>query len=165
MALWHNIQVKKKNSPKFLKFTVIFLAAIFVFVGMSSLIFKLGRDNSPLPQKIRIGNTVIDLQLALTKTDQEIGLAKFSSLPENEGMLFIFNKPDTYSFWMKDMKFPIDIIWISEDFKIIHIEKSLSPDTYPQGYAPKDKALYVLEVNAGFSDTHSFTIGESVEFK
>ena len=160
----------KKHSLKLLKFTVIFLAAIFVFIGMSSLIFNLHKNdipvlqNSSTPRQIQIGDSVIQVSLALTETEQEIGLAKFSSLPENEGMLFIFQKPDTYSFWMKDMKFPIDIIWISEDFKIIHIEKSLSPDTYPQGYAPKDKALYVLEVNAGFSDKHKITTGESVKF-
>ncbi len=158
----------KKYPHRFLKFFVILLATIFVFIGMSSLFFKFDKNNSLIPQyphQIVIDDSVINLHLAISQAEKEIGLAKFSSLPKDEGMLFIFDTSARYSFWMKDMKFPIDIMWISDDLKIVHIEKDVSPDTYPKEFIPKEKALYVFEVNAGFSDTHDIKVGDSIELE
>ena len=55
------------------------------------------------------------------------GLSIKNTLNESEGMLFPFDTPGEYSFWMKDMKFPIDIIWIDSNYKIVYIEKNLQP--------------------------------------
>src|SRR3989338_5744277 len=58
---------------------------------------------------------------------REKGLSGHKPILDNEGMFFVFDKPDNYGFWMKDMQFPIDIIWLNKDLKIIYIEKSVSP--------------------------------------
>ena len=76
----------------------------------------------------------------------------------------MFEKPEKEGFWMKDMKFSIDIIWIDENMSVIHIEKSLSPDTYPKVYYPESPAKYVLEVSAGQADSLGLKIGDKIEF-
>ena len=64
---------------------------------------------------------------------------------------------------MKDMLFPLDIIWISSDFHIVHIEKNLSAQTYPTIYYPNAPAEYVLEISAGESDKNNIKIGDLVK--
>ncbi len=98
---------------------------------------------------------------AYTKTK---GLSGRKSLAPNEGMIFVFEKPEKEGFWMKDMNFPIDIIWIDENLTVNHIEKSLSPSTYPNVFYPETPSLYVLEVSAGQADAIGLKVGDKVEF-
>jgi len=82
-------------------------------------------------------------------------------------MLFFLEEPRKASFWMKNMHFPIDIIWLDENFTIVHIEKTLSPCTstfYCPSYTPLKESLYVLETIAGFSNKHNIKIGEKIDF-
>src|SRR3989338_8221873 len=79
-------------------------------------------------------------------------------------MLFIFDKPDNYGFWMKDMRFPIDIIWLDQNFKVVHVEKSVATSTYPKVFYPSGPATYVLEVNSGISDSINLQIGDEAKF-
>ena len=102
---------------------------------------------------------VVDTPALLQK-----GLSGHSPLSPNQGMLFVFQKQGKYGFWMKDMTFPIDIIWIDANYKIIHIEKSVSPISYPKVFYPDSPALYVLEISSGQSESGSFHVGDSVEF-
>ena len=109
--------------------------------------------------------TTIRLIIASTSAEQELGLGDRSSLPAAEGMLFVFDQSSDYGFWMKDMEFPLDIIWLDKDFKIIHIEPNLSPSTYPQAFSPGSPAKYVIEVNAGFAKQHTLAVGQTVQIK
>lgn len=108
----------------------------------------------------------IPISVTLAQTNEEItrGLGGRDGLKKNEGMLFVFNKPDVYKFWMKDMKFSIDIVWI-ENNKVVFIHKSVSPDTYPTTFSPTQPAGLVLELPSGFCDTHSVSVGDSFFFK
>ena len=117
---------------------------------------------------VSVGIVNLLASLATTPESQSKGLAVKDSLSENEGMLFIFESPQKYSFWMKDMKFPIDIIWINSAGKIVHIEKNLSPCVLflpCPSYAPNDDSLYVLEVVSNFTNKFDINIGETVNFK
>jgi uncharacterized membrane protein (UPF0127 family) len=114
---------------------------------------------------VSLGGTHYNVEVADTTYLQEKGLSGHAPLSENEGMLFIFNKPDTYGFWMKDMLFPLDIIWIGADMHVVHIENSLAPETYPTVYYPQSPALYVLEVSAGEAQKHNIKIGDNVYFE
>jgi uncharacterized membrane protein (UPF0127 family) len=105
----------------------------------------------------------ITLLIAATPAQQELGLGGIRSLSSTSGMFFVFEKSDDYGFWMKDMKFPLDIIWLDQNFKIIHIEYDLSPSTYPQVFYPGSPAKYVIEVNAGTAAEFSLTIGEMMQ--
>jgi hypothetical protein len=83
-------------------------------------------------------------------------------------MLFFLGEPRKASFWMKNMKFPIDIIWLDENFSIVHVEKELQPCEsvfYCKSYKPNYEALYVLETIAGFTKNHNMQIGDNVDFQ
>ncbi|MDQ4072853.1 MAG: DUF192 domain-containing protein [Thermoproteota archaeon] len=114
---------------------------------------------------VMIKNLRIYVDLAITPQEQSKGLSVKNSLKENEGMLFVFDIPSKHSFWMKDMKFPIDIIWISQQNKIVHIERNLQPCILfllCKSYIPNSEALYVLEVVANFTDKNNINIGDTV---
>ncbi len=88
------------------------------------------------------------------------GLSGVKNLEGNTAMLFVFNYPDKHGIWMKDMFFPLDIIWLDEDYKIVSIEKNVSPNTYPKVFYPTEKSLYVMEGKAGFAEQNSLTVGK-----
>ena len=112
--------------------------------------------------KVVVGGVEVLVEVADTDVSREKGLSGRESLPEGKGMLFVFEKPDRYGFWMKDMKFPIDIIWIDSGFRIILIKESVSPSTYPTLFRPTDGALYVLEVPSGFSSKYNLSVGNKI---
>ncbi|MGI0049371.1 MAG: DUF192 domain-containing protein, partial [Nitrososphaera sp.] len=79
----------------------------------------------------------------------------------------VFSTEREHSFWMKGMKFPIDIIWLDDDKEVVHVEHSLEPcipDEFCQPYDPDDNSLYVLETVAGFAQKYNVTDGTQVEF-
>jgi len=112
---------------------------------------------------IKIKETKLYVELADTPELQTRGLSDRIELADNAGMLFIHNKPDFYSFWMKDMKFPLDIIWINEAYVIVDISKDLKPDSYPKLFSSIKPAKYVLEVNSGWANENNVVIGDRVD--
>lgn len=115
---------------------------------------------------VTIGKNKLKVEMAEAALAQLKGLSWRKSLDPNSGMLFVFGTPSFYSFWMKDMFFPIDIIWISND-QIVDITKNVP---VPQGnylptYSPSEPVNYVLEINAGYSDSHGIKIGDQVKIE
>ncbi len=115
-------------------------------------------------KQVEIGGQVLNIDLALTSEIQERGLSGRTELKENEGMLFVFPQPGQYAFWMKDMNFPLDIIWIGEDLKVVYIQKNALPESYPESFSPGKNAKYVLEVSTNFADKNNLKEGDSVSF-
>lgn len=115
-------------------------------------------------QYIKIAGLELKVELAVTPLQKQQGLSGRNALSEKEGMLFVFDKPDKYSFWMKDMNFPIDIIWISPSGEVVHIKKDARPESYPATFVNIEDALYVLEVASGFSDKNNLKEGDRVLF-
>lgn len=114
--------------------------------------------------RITLGGKTFKVQVVDTKASLERGLSGRAQLTNEEGMFFVFEKPDNYGFWMKDMLFPIDIIWFDSNFKITYISKSVFPTTYPEIFYPNTPSLYVLEIKAGESDLLNLKIGDSLQF-
>jgi uncharacterized protein len=115
---------------------------------------------------VTVNGVPLVADVAITSEQRSKGLAVKDTLAENESMLFVFSKANNYPFWMKNMKFPIDIIWLGTDRYVIHIEHSLEPcesDACPL-YTPDDKAQYVLETVAGFAKKYNVTENTVVEF-
>jgi len=143
---------------------------IFLIVGVLIFVTALAFLNYNYPDKktpqITINNHIFNLEVAKTTKEQEIGLAKYDSIPQNFGMLFPFEKPRFYSFWMKNMKFPIDIIFIRND-KIVTIFKNVSPAKLNNEQLPiyrtQKLSDTVLEINAGLSEKYNFKIGDFVK--
>lgn len=105
-------------------------------------------------------------QIAKTDQERERGLSDRESLGAGQGMLFVFDKPDAYGFWMKDMKFPLDIIWINGN-TVVDIKSNLPPEGHSPAliYKPQAPADYVLEINQGEVEKNGFKIGDKVEIK
>lgn len=112
---------------------------------------------------VRIAGKDVLVVLADTASKREQGLSGRQKLASGEGMLFVFEKPDIYSFWMKDMLFPIDIVWIDDQYGVVYIQKNADPRSYPDTFLPTLPAQYVLEVNAGFSEKNNLKVGDKVE--
>src|SRR3989344_45500 len=125
---------------------------IAIIVFFSFLFFITQKTNIKNIKEVRVAGQSIKVELVLTEREHERGLSGRSELKENEGMLFVFDYPGVYSFWMKDMNFPIDIIWFAEDLKVVYIKKDARPESYPETYKPFKDAKYVLEVVSGFSE-------------
>jgi hypothetical protein len=116
-------------------------------------------------QPLNIGNHTVYVSIADTEATRELGLGGRSGLAENEGMLFIFPVPGRYPFWMKDMNFAIDILWITNDGTINHIQSNVAPSTYPNAFAPTKSeglARYVLELPANYANSHNIKVGDKV---
>ncbi len=111
---------------------------------------------------IFINNQAIQVSIADNDEERRQGLSGVTRIGDNEGKLFIFDKAGYYGIWMKDMLFPIDIVWIDEEFKIVHIEQNVTPETYPSSYNSPVPARFVLELNAFFIDTYKIQLGDRV---
>ncbi len=109
---------------------------------------------------IKISSAKLNVDLAITPAEMSKGLSGRESLTENEGMLFIFPAETIPSFWMKEMKFAIDIIWLDEKGRVVGIEHNLQPDSYPKLFSPSQPIKYVLEVKAGWAKKHSIKLGD-----
>ncbi|MFM2383439.1 MAG: hypothetical protein RIQ72_11 [Candidatus Parcubacteria bacterium] len=109
-------------------------------------------------------NFAIEVQLADSVDLHALGLSGRDGLSKKSGLLFVFNQDAYYPFWMKDMSFAIDMIWINADKKIVHIEHAVQPDTYPQSFDSPELARYVLEVASGMAKEFKLEKGDSVDF-
>lgn len=116
-------------------------------------------------QKVCINKVCIEVELADTQEKRQLGLMFRKSLDKNRGMLFIFEQEGVYSFWMKNMNFPLDLIWIGKDGKVAEIINNALPcnDLCPSIITDKP-AKYVLEVNAGFVRKNSIKKGDKFKF-
>ncbi len=162
------------NFKKYLPFVavIIFLIVLgFFLTGYNNSLKKTGENNikyvkleNKSIQFVKIARQMIKVDLALTETQQEQGLSGRKSLADDAGMLFIFPQPSKYFFWMKDMNFPIDMIWFDENFKVIYIKKDALPSSYPKSFGPNVDNRYVLEVSANFSEKNNLKVGDKVEF-
>ena len=125
-------------------------------------------DSNYLKGYVIIDHFKIFVDIALTDKQKQDGLSVKNFMNENDGMLFFLGDPTKTSFWMKNMHFPIDIIWLDENFSIVHIEEELKPCTMPfycPSYKPLNESLYVLETIAGFANNHHLNVGDRIDFQ
>ncbi len=143
------------------------IALIFASVFLFTQNFSLPEADPPLAEEIqntvRIGESVLEVDISKTFADKARGLSGRESLGEDQGMLFIYDEPSIYFFWMKDMNFGLDIIWIDANKKIVDITRDVRPESYPDTFEPQSPAQYVLEVNSGWAERHGVKIGDLVE--
>jgi len=103
----------------------------------------------------------IDIEIADTPADREVGLMARTELADTCGMLFLFPLEEFQAFWMKNTAIPLDIIFVSRQKKIVTIHQSTVP--YAEtSYVSTEPAQYVVEVNAGFARNHGIQVGDRV---
>lgn len=117
--------------------------------------------------EIMVGETPLTVDLALTGEQQQLGLGFRNGLEPGTGMLSVFEDPEPKTFWMKDMRFCLDIVWIADD-EIVGAAENICPE--PEGTDDADRATYpsdgpvnyALEVPAGWLAEHGYGVGTSV---
>ena len=108
-----------------------------------------------------LGRISLQASVADTEAEREQGLSDTPYIPAGIAKLFIFDSAQQWSFWMKDMKYAIDIFWLDENGHVVHIVESVTPDTYPNtSFAPPVPAKYVIETKAGFAKENNIRVGE-----
>lgn len=111
---------------------------------------------------IFVENLAVSVTIADDVAERQQGLSGVESLDELEGKLFMFDVEGYYDIWMKDMRFPIDIIFINNELEIVHIEENVLPETYPLTFTSPVPARFVLETNAHFARSFNVSVGERV---
>lgn len=120
------------------------------------------RDITGVQEVVTVAGREVRVDIADTPEKREQGLSGRSLLTPDTGMLFVFPQEGRYGFWMKDMRFAIDIVWIGSDGRVVSIAQGVSPDTYPQSFISSEPARYVLELPAGFSDRYDLRVGDRI---
>lgn len=130
---------------------------LILLIAVIVLILYLGSScNTCHINYVSIGDQKVLVSVADSATERIRGLSGRGE----RSMLFIFPESGLHGIWMKNMLFSIDIIWIDEEKKVIHIEKNISPSTYPEIFKPKNMALYILETPTGLI---SVKVGDIVD--
>lgn len=120
-----------------------------------------------LKPSVQIGSAKFFVELAKTDAEKQKGLSGRESLASDHGMLFVYEKAGAYSFWMPDMRFPIDIVWINNG-KVVDLDENVSNEfdpANPKIYSPSNPVKYVLEINAGAAAVNNIKIGDAVVFE
>jgi uncharacterized membrane protein (UPF0127 family) len=150
------------------KTLAIAAALIILFVALAGYVFfGFGRPQVAKKTSVRVRGQEFRVEIADTPYLRSQGLSGRESLPEDAGMLFVFESASIQTFWMKDMKFPLDIVWI-QDGRIVGIEKDVPPEPDKSVFSLKTytspaAADRVLEINAGLSQRYGFEVGDQVE--
>lgn len=118
--------------------------------------------------EVTINGRTFKVEVADTQEEREIGLSKKRSLPRDQGMLFVFDTPDYYSFWMKEMEIPIDMIYIDNN-KVVSVYENVQAPKEENSplplYKPTVPADRVLEINAGLSKEYNIKPGDTAQIK
>jgi uncharacterized membrane protein (UPF0127 family) len=118
-----------------------------------------------IPLKLPSGK-VLQSEVMVSDEDRQMGLMFRPSLAPDHGMLFLFEEPGFHGIWMKNCKFPIDILWLDKERTIVHVAEKVPPCAAEpcEVYAPLRKASYVVELNAGQARKENAVVGSRVEF-
>jgi uncharacterized membrane protein (UPF0127 family) len=137
-------------------------AALAIGAGLSGLAQSSRRIDIILPDKTRVS-----AEVAATEAEREQGLMNRRALNRDAGMLFIFDKPGPYEFWMKNTLIPLDMLWLDKTGKVVSLTADVPPckaDPCPT-YPPSAIADYVLELEAGYAKSHGLKVGDTLTLK
>ena len=138
----------------------IFFGIIILFVAISIVaLVRFGRMRTYKETIVRLGDSTVTAWVADTDAKREKGLSGTASLAEGQGMLFVFDEPTKSGFWMKEMEYPIDIIWIHATGQVLDLRHAVSPETFPAVFESDAYASYVLEVPGGWASRHGVNVG------
>jgi len=147
------------KKARYLFILIVFFVVVFVAKGSINYL----RSND-FPN-VKINDTLIRIEISDTPEERVMGLSYREKLENDSGMLFIFNEQSERSFWMKNMNFPIDIIWMQGD-RVVRIDKNLPPegDSPQNHYSSIVPVDHVLEVAAGVTEKNNLKVGDTVKY-
>ncbi len=140
----------------------IILVFCLTFIGLGVFIFIKTR----VPEQVCFRGQCYKVSVAKTEKARAEGLSGRRKMSEDRGMLFVFDESGKHRFWMKGMNFPLDIIWLDKDKKIVAMQENAAPCTANCAtLTPAKDSKYVLEVNAGEIKKINLSIGETIDFQ
>lgn len=148
-----------KKQFKIVIFIVLVIALLILFTSLN-------KQKEQTIKQVCFKDSCFNVEIADNESSREKGLMYVESLPQNDGMLFIFETEDIYSFWMKNTLIPLDMIWLDSSRKIVYIQNNALPckEVICKTYTPTGKAKYVLEINAGKASELNLKQGENADF-
>lgn len=149
---------------KFRLFAILAVLLLIVLIARSYQLPDDCRQYYRHDATIHIAGSAIKTEIADSDQELEKGLSGRICIGENEGMLFVFKEPGYYNFWMKDMKFPIDIVWVDANKRVIEVTDNIQPSTYPDTFISTRRPQYVLELKAGQAAKLGITSGKTLDF-
>lgn len=155
---------KIKSAPKLL-FAAVLLIAVLLFlvaVAVAPSADACTPINSSNQTLLKAPSACYVLEVTDSAEEQQQGLSDRERLAEDTGMLFTFRSEAERCFWMKDMNFAIDMVWVGSDRRVIYVEDNVAPDTYPETYCHEGK--YVIELNAGKAGEGGIKQGVKLDF-
>ncbi len=152
--------VHRRNN--YLPFAIITFLLVAVLVLLGWILF---REYSTINTvTAQIGKETFKLEVADTDAARIQGLSERDNLPSGAGMLFVFNTDDNWRMVMRQMRFPIDIVWLDANKKIVHIKHNATPAEYPEEYKADSPTRYVIEVPSGTFKKLGVQEGDSISF-
>ena len=160
------------------KYIILGIFSIFVVLSIAIPLTKeriIGKDTNVCPdtninaqkRNVSFSNATkykYDIELATTISSQDIGLSSRSCFPLNGALIFLFPVDDKFGIWMKNMNFPIDVVWLDKDKKVVTILKDMQPSSYPKSYYPSSDARFVIELNSGQVDKAKIQEGQTLNW-
>jgi len=163
-------KVSKLKLPKSRTLRIIGVFVVLYFIGVAIGLYLHDRQPKPAPLPVTsqsgyvlLNGRRFDVQVASTKDERAHGLSGTQSLSANQGMLFVFNPSELACFWMKDMRYNLDILWFDSHNKLIYLQQNLSPATYPHTYCPPSATSRVLEIKAGSAKQLNVKVGDTLK--
>ena len=143
----------------------ITIFGLLLLIGVGTIAYYFDDIRSFVMQQIGtvtiyIADTPFSVRVADTPAERAQGLSGTAPLGPREGMLFIFPESDRYGFWMKDMNYPIDILWFDDTLQLVDVAINVRPESYPESFAPDAPARFVVELPAFTADRLQFSEGE-----
>lgn len=149
-----------KDNIRLLLGIAVVMFAIVIFI---TLIL-----NGKKSTRVTVNDQKFNVTVAKTDKEQQVGLSNRKQIAKNQGMLFVFKDPDYYSFWMKEMEFPIDIIYINGNKVTTVIDSAKPPSSSSEQltiFQPEDRSDKVLEINAGLAQKYNIKKGITVKIE
>jgi uncharacterized protein len=140
-------------------------APVLALLALVSAPVIVGGEPAVIPLRLPSGK-VLQTELMVEPGDRAMGLMFRPSLPPDRSLLFVFDSLDFHGIWMKNCRFPIDIVWLDEKRKVVHVAENVphcKQDPCPS-YAPLRRAAYVVEMNAGQARKEKVALESTLEF-
>lgn len=146
----------------------IFIVLATIFAASLWLLPSLLSADKPTGQEIdsyvawQVDGRCFQLDVADNSELRRQGLSGRDGLDTNTGMIFLYKISGEYGFWMNDMNFSIDMLWLNADDEVVTIKPSVSPDTYPEVFYPTESARKIIEVAAGEAAALNLEVGDQL---
>lgn len=154
-----------KNTSSVVLLVVLFILGMYGYRCLSEKVCEVEAIDKYVRHDlvVEMPKGALTVEVADTKSSREQGLSFRKSMRDDEGLLFVFDVPGRYGFWMKDMNFPLDIVWINQNGVVVEVQRNLLPESYPKTFINASEASYVLEVNKGIAEKFGIYIGSKVK--